>query len=324
MTVDVNIYDWINYRPNVGVEGIHIIGLPGTGKTNQASLLAVYCMEKGEHIVMPGDRFCEWRHFLDYDCNVKVLIPKTKELELIGYVPEWLEDKEYIISTDYQKLDIFKYLETDPTVLAIYDACFGIADRAQLWVYVLRQLLNRNKFIDHAIALLFHEAGIYWPENARGEHWGAVEDFANLFVDCRKGLVRPILESQLQTEIYHLIRMKCMAAVHRKGFPSRRLPDPLQKVIPYTALNEFHFQYGGLYVRKNIIDKFQEKKILYKMVPRRYIDGDSLPHSSSEKNVRTNKECQICGHTWKSRVLNPKLCPSCKHMIKYDVKDVLA
>ena len=32
-TSDINIFDWIDYRPNVGVEGLHIIGLPGTGKS---------------------------------------------------------------------------------------------------------------------------------------------------------------------------------------------------------------------------------------------------------------------------------------------------
>ncbi len=317
MSVDVNIWDWINYRKNVGVEGLHIIGLPGTGKSNMAMALAVYCMQKGEHVILPGDRFCEWRHFLEYDiCNVTVLVPEEAPIE---YIPKKIKEKWYIKRISYKKLDIFKYLTDKPTVLAIYDACFEIADRARLWVHVTKQLLNRIKFIDKAIALLFHEAGIYWPENARGEHWGAVEDFSNLFVDCRKGLVRPILVSQLQTELYHPIRMKCMALVHRKGFPSRRLPDPLQKAIPYTALNEFHFQYGGLYVRNNLIDCFLEKKILYKMVPRRYIDGDSLPSHHQEKNQKQKLRCRFCGHEFKPKVQHPLSCSMCKNYFGYDV-----
>lgn len=291
VTIDFNIMDWINYRPNVGVEGLHITGLPGTGKSNMASALAVYCMKKGEHVVLPGDRFCEWRHFLEYDktCKVKVIIPSEKMCELTS-VPDELTERFYFIPLDdYKDLDIIKIIkhknpDNKPTVLAIYDACFRIQNRARLWVHILEQLLNRTTFLDQAITMLFHEAGIYWPQMPLQGHWKYVDEFSSLFVDCRKGLVRPILVSQLDNEVHHTIRDKCMVRIHRKGFGSKKLPEPLRRVIPYTALNEYQIQYGGLYVRHNLVAYFKEKKILFKIIPGGYINGASLPDDAEEKS----------------------------------------
>lgn len=290
--VDVNIFDWINYRPNVGVEGCLVTGLPGTGKSNMASALGVYCMKKGEHLVLPGDRFSEWRHYLEYrkTCRVKVIIPSKKMCGLHTVPEDLLKGSYFIEKDDYKDLDVISLLDDDkPTALAIYDACYPIAQRAQLWVNILEQLLNRVKFLDQAITLLFHEAGIYWPQMPQSGHWDHVDQFSSLFVDCRKGLVRPILVSQLDNEIHHTIREKCMVRIHRKGFPSKKLPEPLRRVIPYTALNEYHYQYGGLYVRYNIVAYFKEKKILYKIIPHRYINGDSLPSDAEGKNQNIAK-----------------------------------
>jgi len=177
--IDINIWDWINYNPNVGVEAAHIIGLPGTGKSNMASSLATYCLKKGEHLVIPGDRFCEWRHFLNYrkTCRVKVIIPSKKMVQLTTVPEDLLAGSYFLFQDSYRDLDVIPYLDDDkPTVLAIYDACFSIFDRSKLWVLILQQLLNRTKFLDQAITLLFHEAGIYWPEMARGDHWKYVDD----------------------------------------------------------------------------------------------------------------------------------------------------
>lgn len=320
--IDINIADWINYKKNVGVEGLHITGLPGTGKSNMASGLAWYCMQKGEHLLMPADRFSEWRHFLEYqnDCEVKVIIPSEKMVELVS-VPEDLLDKCYFIrKDDYKELDIIGLLDDDiPTVLAIYDACFSIADRSRLWVHVLEKLLNRTKFLDRAITLLFHEAGVYWPQMPLTNHWQYVDKFSSLFVDCRKGLVRPILVSQLPSEIHNTIREKCMVRIHRKGFGSMKLPEPLRRVIPYTALNQYQLQYGGLYVRHNIVQYFKEKKIVYKIIPCRYIDGDSLPIHPQEKNLQEQLECENCNHNWISRKAHPLSCPKCKKYFGYRV-----
>ena len=320
--VNINILDWIDYRPTVGVEAAHIIGLPGTGKSNMASALAVYCMKKGEHLLIPGDRFCEWRHYLNYrkTCRVKVIIPSKKMVELTTVPEDLLEANYFIPLDDYKQLDVIKYLDDDkPTVLAVYDACFSIVDRSRLWVEILTQLSNRTKFLDNAITVLFHEAGIYWPEMARGDHWKYVDDFSNLFVDCRKGLVRPILVSQLENEVESTIRGKCMVRIHRKGVGSIRLPEPLRRVIPYTALNEYHYQYGGLYVRRNLVEYFKEKKILYKIIPHRYIDGDSLPTHHLEKKSAAQLKCRNCGHIWKPRISHPLACPDCSNYFGYDV-----
>lgn len=318
-SVDININDWLQYRENVGVEGLHITGLPGTGKSNMANLLVLYCLLQGEHVVLPGDRFCEWRHFEDYrsTCKLKVIIPSEKMCEL-KFHPEGLEDKYFFIPLDsYQDLNIETYLkDSKPTVFAIYDACFSIIDRAKLWVNIAEQLINRFYLLNKAITLLFHEAANYWPEMSRGDHWAAVDDFSQLFVDCRKGLVRPILISQLEAEVETRLRSKCMAKVLRKGWGSRKLPTPLQKSIPFTAINEYQYQYGGLYVRYNNVSLFKEKKIIYKIIPRRYINGDSLP-SVVVKNKK-NLRCKICGHTWDNRVPYPVKCQQCQTESTYE------
>ena len=61
--INITIRDWIDYKDSVGVEMLHISGLPGWGKTSMANTLILECAEKGESWVIPGDRFCEWRHF---------------------------------------------------------------------------------------------------------------------------------------------------------------------------------------------------------------------------------------------------------------------
>ena len=289
MTIDINIKDhWLNYRKTVGVEGLHITGLPGTGKSNMASMLALFSLQKGEHVILPGDRFCEWRHFLNYpkSCDVQVIVP-SKDMCELTYLPEELKGRHYFKEVDtYTGLDIMSYLEgkEKPQVLAIYDACFMISARAALWVEILKQVINRITFLDKAIVMLFHEAGNYWPQMARTPHWDAVDDFAELIVDCRKGLVRPILISQLDNEVEHRIRAKCMVRIMRKGWGSDKLPKPLKKAIPFTALDEYHIQYGGLYVRDNKVGLFKEKKIIYKIIPSGYINGESLPSTTTSKN----------------------------------------
>lgn len=324
-SIDISIEDWLYYRKNIGVEGLHITGLPGTGKSNMANLLAYYCLTEGEHLVLPGDRFCEWRHFEDYPktCNLKVIIPSEKMCEL-KFHPKWLEEKDYFIRLDsYVDLDLEDYLTNKSTVLAIYDACFRIADRAKLWVYITEQLLNRFYCLDKSIIFLFHEAGNYWPEMARDTHWKSVDDFASLFVDCRKGLIRPVLISQLPAEVEHRIRDKCMVKVLRKGWGNKKMPPPLAESVPYTSINEYQYLYGGLYVRYNLVEEFKEKKISYKIIPRSYINGDSLPNSSSKTTQKYRLECPKCKYKWIPKVLFPVKCPNPYCQYKFDYPKVI-
>ncbi len=229
-------------------------------------------------------------------CDVQVLIPE--EDDLIFYYPEWLEKRDYFTKVNYNDIDIAEYLEdkAKPQILAIYDAHYTIAPRAFLWVDVFKQLLNRIFDLDSAITLLFHEAGIYWSEMAQGDHWKAVDLFSQFFVDARKGLVRPILVSQLETEVSYTIRNKCMWRIHRKGLGTHNQAEPLRKVIPFTALDEYHLQFGGIYVRYNIADLFAEKKEIYKMIPRRYIDEVSLSPDGGGKESTKWINCSNCGH----------------------------
>ena len=279
MTIDISISDFINYNPAVGVEYLHIVGLPGKGKTNQANNIAAYCLAKGEPLVIPGDRFCEWRHFLLFNktCDVKVLIPEGEE---IYYYPEGIKGKLPLLEVNYEKLKVMDHLDEErkkPTVLAIYDAFLPIAERVALWVSIAKQLLNRITFLDRAITLLFNEAGIYFPQMAKGKHWRAVDDFSNILVDFRKGLVRPIFVSQLKTEVEATIREKCLYKIYRQGAATRREPEPLRKAIPYTELGEYHLQVGGLYVRYNEVEEFKEMKNVIKMIPTGSMIDNSPP-----------------------------------------------
>ena len=46
----------------------------GSGKSNLANMIALYCLGNNENFIIAGDRFCEWRHFLNYSRYVKELI----------------------------------------------------------------------------------------------------------------------------------------------------------------------------------------------------------------------------------------------------------
>lgn len=297
MTVKITIDDWVNYNPRVGVEMLTISGLPGWGKTNAANSLVLKCSKKGELWIIPGDRFCEWRHFSLYPSiisDIKVLVPPSDEVS-INYTPQELLDyKKHnpFIEVDYGKLNVMDFFPDNSgmkftRLLVVYDAHLKISDRAVLWTKITNQLLNRTTHIDKAIGILFNEAGVLFPQNAAGDHWKAVEQMAEAIVDSRKGLVRLIFISQLQTEIKDTIRKKAMFKMFRKGWAGRSEPIPLQKAAPFTARDRFHLSIGGLYVKNSRIELFTEIIKVYKMIPLRLIDIEAPAQPDSSKKVRS-------------------------------------
>ena len=289
--VDITIRDWIDYKPNVGVEMLHISGLPGWGKTSMGNTLILECATKKESWVIPGDRFCEWRHFHKYSLieEIIVIVPLGVEIYYHGeLLKKWkLNDNNNnydirFVELDYSKLNIMDYLPDDGKVrmVAVFDAHYKISLRSWLWVNISNQLLNRTTHLDRCIGILFNEAGTLFPQNAQGDQWKAVADFATAIVDARKGLLRYIFVSQMQTEIMDTVRKKCMFKVFRKGWASKDEPKAIRKAAPFTARNEYHLSCGGLYCKSNTIDKFIEEKEISKMIPQVIINETSLPDDS--------------------------------------------
>lgn len=283
---NISVRDWINYKQSVGVESAHMIGYPGTGKSNMSAGLFQKCLQRGEALVMPGDRFCEWKHYPShpkFPTEFNVIVPKTPD---IFYYP----DKETITrkgewhDIDYNKLDVFNYLDEDNRLLVIYDQHLRLASRCALWVNVLTQLLNRQVLVNKAVGMLFHEAGILFPQNAIGNQWRAVDEFSERFVECRKGLVRIMLVSQIDTEIESTIRGKAMYAFIRKATLNKSWPQLLRKVAPYTPINEYQLVLGkGLYLLDNEIGMFYENKKIIKMVPSQLIEQEEAVEGNGEK-----------------------------------------
>jgi hypothetical protein len=64
------------------------------------------------------------------------------------------------------------------------------------------------------------------------------------------------------------------------------------------------------------VEYFKEKKILYKIIPGGYINGESLPHHHQEKKSSGAIEHIKCGHIWIPRVYPiPDSCPKCKEYL---------
>lgn len=320
---NVSIKDWINFNPRVGTEAMHMIGYPGSGKSNMATGLMQKCLQKGEYLVMPGDRFCEWRHFIyhpKFPTRMTAIVPKGLEIfyypdkEKVQQLGEWIE-------VDYDELDIFDYITDKRRLLVIYDQHLRLASRCELWVRILEQLVNRIKFVETAVGLLFHEAGILFPQSATGKHWGHVNKFSELFVETRKGLVRTVLVSQIETEIESTIRGKCLYACIRKSYLSKSWARLVRKVAPFTALNEFQLVIGrGLYQLDNTIDCFFEKKLILKMIPVQLIDEGTGKRDHQKKKSLESLECDNCHHEWIPKTSNPLSCPKCKGYFGYKKK----
>lgn len=271
------ITNFVNYKPPVGTEACHVIGLPGTGKSNIANLLFVHCMKQGNYGIVHGDRFCEWRHFLKYDKHIKeimILIPeelKPEDTEIVR-VPQHIQ--ESFVRVNFQTLDFTSKLKPH-RLLVVYDTCYDIASQIWLWVKIFDQLVNRKlPYCDNPITYLNHEAGVLFPEIALSEtklaqnQWLGVNTFCEQFVFFRKALIRPILVSQIESELKHQLRLKCMWQIYRQGRAGRGSPEQIRVSSTRLRLDQFSVVVGGgLYSKWNTADKCKEIKAIWKMIP---------------------------------------------------------
>lgn len=275
----------IDYNPNVGVEGVHIWGAPGSGKSNLATYIAWLCMERqGDKLLLRGDRFCEWQHYLNRGRQITLWIPKEAKGKW-QYSDSQYEDLikdagvEIVEDEGWNEFNIMRHLRKDDVdILVMHDICFPLALKGWFWAKIFLQLINRIQLIDQAICFLDHEAGVLLPEIAlseskeAGSHWKAVNRICEYFVDFRKALVRPILISQLEGEINWRLRQKCMFTIVKKGTISTGFPEDVRELGVRQAIDEYILVSARkLYRPHNKARKFPEHKPRIKMIPTEYI-----------------------------------------------------
>lgn len=308
----VSIKNWIHYNPDVGVLALHQWGQPGSGKSNASTGLAAQCVsKKNEFLVMPGDRWCEWKHFINHDLlrnvDLTVIIPNDASIYYYGIK----EDSDFFEYCNYSKLKVMDYLNETNRILVIYDAHITPNERTSFWVYILKQLLNQTDFINRAIILLYHEASVLFPERSKGDKWHDIRKYAELFVEARKALVRHIFITQLETELESTLRGKCGYQMLRKGRAARHHHPEIIKSTPFLRINEYNLVMGsGGWKKYNKIKKFYENKKILKMIPQdaTYVKGGIEPLPLKEKKTL---ECQNCGYVWNKRVDYPRFCQKC-------------
>lgn len=287
-TPPILLDDYIYFKRHIGVDGLLITGLPGSGKSNMANGIVGICLkERKENFVIPIDRQCEFLNILPYANDYIIILPNIDDKKEEAFHFHNFKHKDKIIYVDYDNLDISDYLDntTQGRVIAVYDNHYRgklLSKRAELWVTIAQQLLDRTYLLDNAVGLLFHEAGIYWPEMPIEEHWRAVKDFSELFVDFRKALIRGIFVSQMDKEIKHTVRGKCYWRVYRKGHISKTgNPEPIYNTTKKLALNEYHFYFSGIYTMYNEIDKTPEFNHNVRVVPKIFPKFDDKNSKSS-------------------------------------------
>jgi hypothetical protein len=284
----VKMDNFKHFNSNVGVDSMQFVGLPGSGKTSFSMLICKDLMkERGENILISGDRFSEFRHFLRYPRFVEklwFLYPDNQQLFYykIPHRENHPDDKK--ISEKYNldfeskminldKFNIKDYLtnDTKSNVFVIYDNHYKgrlIWKRAELWKRITDQLLERTVLIDNqAITTLYNEAGILWKEGAKGKHWDEVDEYAEISVENRKGLVRRMTNSQLETEIYHPIRKKDLWKVYRLGTTAKLVRREVREAAPFQSRSSYILTYGGLFRINNQTPKLTELKEKWKIIP---------------------------------------------------------
>ena len=310
---------FVNFNPKVGTEGLHITGFPGSGKSNMANRIFLDCMKRQNMGLLRGDRFAEWRHLVNYlnkyELRIIVLMPENYEdYEMVNF-PDFNTLAQYGVIFQLVKYPIVNIMEfmNEGTIVVVCDFMLDLKDKGWLWVGIFEQLINRVKNIDMPITYLDHEAGIMLPEIALSDtkksrsHWMAVNRMCELYVDFRKALIRPIFVSQLEHEIKHQIREKCIFRIHRQGIVSHRNPENIQKRAPKLPLNHYIITIGReLYNPNCTVRKFKETTDIWKMVPTAMLalepNGHTKPRLAS---------CASCGYEWEPRVAKPKKCPQC-------------
>lgn len=297
MKID-SIKRWMYHDENIGTEALQIDGAPGSGKSNMANMLMSWLLLEDECGITRATNHCEWRHFINYTHPIKLLYPIELEdiIQHIGFDLDKLalsNDFSYGTFPSDEPLDIISHLEPG-SLLAIYDGGYTLGTRGWLWADVFDSLVKRSTLINTVITWLDHEAGILLPEIALStsknaeSHWRAVNKVAELFVDFRKNLIRHIMVSQEETEIYHRIRggSKCFYHIHRRGGLPKWYSDQVKRACPRLRIDQYISTVGRgeIWTLNNNIKKFKEIKTRYKMIVKTNDEIKYLPEAEIEDN----------------------------------------
>lgn len=266
---NISIKNWIFYDEDVGVLALHQWGQPGSGKSNMSTGLAAQCVSKNnEFLIMPGDRWCEWKHFLSHplldSIKITVLIPDDLDPFFYGLTG----NEDFFKKVNYKELNPLDYLTEEKRILVIYDAHIHPKDRTFLWLSILKQLLNRREHINRCFGILYHEASVLFPERARDNKWHDIQEYSQLFVECRKALIRHQFVSQTETEIESSFRTKCTYQILRRGRASRHHHMEVRKSTPFLEIDEYNLVIAsGGFKKYNDTKKFYENKKIMKIIP---------------------------------------------------------
>lgn len=265
----LSIWHNVFFHKDVGPDATHIMGLPGTGKSQLANRIVKYCLEKkNENFVLAGDINCEWANVAPFAKEVEIILPHNVDVEQVNI------KYDHQTVTEYNDLNIMDYFNEDTKgkILVVYDEhLFGKlrTEKTKLWTLILQQLLYR-KILRRpvAIGMLFHEGSVVFPRQPVGTHWEAVMDFASLMVGARKNWVRLLFVSQLEKHIINLIRDLCLWRIQRKGKISKMdNAKALASSTPFLALDEFNMSFGGIYRLQSKVEKLEEFNQKMQMIP---------------------------------------------------------
>lgn len=256
-----------------GTDAIVISGIPGSGKSNFVRGFNLQCLKRGEAIIMATGVFCEWKHFLThpkYEIPTILILPDDEDFEYVRFNP-----KPKIVKLNYET-ELIDYItnllkENNDSkigfILAIYDDHFDMNKKIELWYYLSLKLINRPFFIDKPISIVFDEAGIYFYEYARGKQWRWIDKFSQIFVNARKSYIRYIFITQTITDIRHTIRRKAGWFFMKQGFATDNMPEFTIVSTPALPVNQYNVCYLYYYKCNNIIKKFHENDIEYRLIP---------------------------------------------------------
>jgi len=181
---------------------------------------------------------------------------------------------------------------TPGELVVVYDDCMDSTSKTNLWTKIAKSLVLRNTHVDKPVCYLNNEAGITYPELAGKDQWRYLDEFAEYFVYFRKAFVRAILLSQLETEIYHRIRGKCIWKIFRIAVPGKHsIGRPVRKYARRMRRDNYHIFYGELFTPLNLNPKINEIKSIWKFLPSDLINlnGEEGIHPSSTKNELLSK-----------------------------------
>lgn len=294
--------DFIDYNTNVGPLQLIMSGYPGSGKSNHASSIIAKSIQRTKELaIMHGDIGTEWRHYLNFSkylTGIILLIPTqikndltfiTNDIVSNSFPSEIKENykvKLEIKYIDFEKFQITDYFKEN-WLTVLYDGCFIDETRTQLWEQIAKQLIFRTKFYNNTMTYLCHEAHKIYPQTASSKQWKAIIRFVMYFGEFRKRLIRSVLLTHSETDVFDMVRKRCYWKVYRDAFPTNPRHRKIVKEYVFNmAIHKYHVFKGELYAPLQQNEKMKEIKNQWLMLPRDLIklNWGTDPKTTSKRN----------------------------------------